>query len=147
MNKNRILLIGHATDDPTVYVTQAGKRVCHFSIATNQYLGQDEDGSPRQRVDFHSIRAWENQCESAIRKVQKGVLICIEGSLHYKSFEKNGVKIKSAEITAFSITRLQKYESGQNDQPDPDQHVQDMPYEDEAIVPDYAGAASEDYVI
>jgi single-strand DNA-binding protein len=106
MNKNHIYLLGNATDSPKTYTTQSGKKFCHFTLATNQYLGKNEDGTARTRPDYHRVIAWEKTAEIAMANIQKGTYLQIEGSLHYNTYEKDGIKFTNAQIRAYSILKI-----------------------------------------
>jgi len=110
MHKNTITLIGFIGSDPEIRITESGKKFAYFSLATNQYLGRNEDGTIREKTDWHSITAWEKQADIAETHLRKGTHALVEGSLHYNEYEKGGQKMTRAQIRAKSILRLDRLE-------------------------------------
>lgn len=57
---NQIQLIGRVGQDPKIggnhdYNSDKHNRVVMFSLATNEYNGQTDDGAQKTRVDWHRV--------------------------------------------------------------------------------------------
>ena len=55
---NKVILIGNVGRDPDDHVTADGKKVAHFSLATNRRVG----GESVERTDWHRITVLEQAC-------------------------------------------------------------------------------------
>ncbi len=117
MSLNKVILIGRLGQDPIIKTTTTGKKVASFSIATDDF-GKDKDGN--KKTSWHNISAWEKQAELIEQYVKKGDEICIEGSIGYEEYEKDGVKKIATKITASGITFVgNKAKSGESETPAP----------------------------
>jgi len=92
---NKIILVGNVGRDPDIKTTQSGTKVVNLSLATNRRT-KDEDGT--ERTDWHRLTLWDRLAEVSAEWVQKGDRIYIEGRLEYDSYERDGVRIPTAEI-------------------------------------------------
>jgi single stranded DNA-binding protein len=52
---NKVLLVGRLTRDPELRTLPSGKHVTTFSVATNEYRGQNAG----ERTEYHAIVAWD----------------------------------------------------------------------------------------
>lgn len=110
---NRFLGIGRLTNDPELRYTQNGTAVARFRIAIDRpYL--NEDGN--RDADFISIITWGKLAELCSQHLTKGRLVCVDGRLQIREFEKNGEKRRAAEIIASAVHFLDrpKDEGGQD---------------------------------
>lgn len=112
---NKVILIGHLAGDPEVHETKTGKKVAHFSIATN--YDTTSGGEKKQYVDFHRVTAWGKLAEISAKWLKKGMGVYIEGRLHNDHFEKDGQKRTVTEIVLDNLNILKwgKGESGQDE--------------------------------
>jgi single-strand DNA-binding protein len=81
---NRVVLIGRVGRDPEERTTAGGTRVSNFSLATDAYRGNNED----KITEWHRVVAFGKTAEICNQYVRKGKLICIEGSIQTRSWEK-----------------------------------------------------------
>jgi len=84
---NKVILIGNLTADPDVKATPKGTYVAKMRMATNQYLGKDENGNRKEQSEFHSLVAFGKTAEFAGQYLKKGRLLCVEGRLHTSSWD------------------------------------------------------------
>ena len=103
---NRVSLIGNLTADPELHETSTGKKVAHFSLATNRYW-KDKEGEDKKVTDYHKITAWQRLGEICGEYLKKGSSIFLEGQLKNRSYEtKEGDKRYITEIVAKDVNIL-----------------------------------------
>jgi single-strand DNA-binding protein len=100
---NKVLLIGRLGKDPEERTTTGGARVSNFSLATDTYHGNNSE----KTTEWHRIVAFGKSAELCNQYLKKGELVCIEGSLQTRSWEKSpGEKRYFTEVIASRITFL-----------------------------------------
>ncbi|MDH3272614.1 MAG: single-stranded DNA-binding protein [Gemmatimonadota bacterium] len=101
---NKITLIGNVGRDPDIQQTKSGKKVAHFSLATNRRIptGSDEEA----RTDWHRLTLWNRQAQFAEDYIRTGDRLYVEGRLEYDSYERDGVVIPTAEVVVWEVVRL-----------------------------------------
>lgn len=109
---NKVLLIGRLGRDPEDRMTAGGVHVSKFSLATEAYRG----GNGERITEWHRVVVFGKLAELCNQYLQKGRLVCIEGSMQTRSWEKSpGEKRYSTEIIGSRITFL---DSRKNSSPD-----------------------------
>jgi single-strand DNA-binding protein len=103
---NKVILIGRLGKDPNDRLTGGGTRVSNFSLATNQ-VRRDTTGTPQKTTEWHQIVAYGKTAEQCNQFLRKGRLVCVEGSLQSRSWEKPpGEKHYTTEVIAARVTFL-----------------------------------------
>lgn len=93
-NYNCIQIGGRLTDKPKLQITASGKKMCRFSIATNQKVGGES------RTDYFNFVAWEQKAEFISGYFDKGSSIFVVGKLENYTYQdqsgasRYGVQIK-----------------------------------------------------
>ena len=107
---NQFYGIGNLVRDPEVRTTNAGIKVCNFTIAINRRMKNNGE----QQTDFINIVAWRQQGEFVSRYFKKGNMILVEGELQTRQYtNKDGQNVNVTEIIADQITFTgSKSESG-----------------------------------
>jgi single-strand DNA-binding protein len=105
---NRIILIGNVGKDPEVRTTANGAKVAQISLATSRQW--TANGKKEEKTEWHRCVVW-NRGKSTLadlveRYVAKGDKLCIEGSVEYRQYEKDGQTRYLTEINVSSITLL-----------------------------------------
>jgi single-strand DNA-binding protein len=96
--RNRVQLIGNLGQDPEIKTLESGKKVVHFTLATNDSYKNNE-GQKVEETTWHNIVAWNGLADRAARYLKKGREIAIDGRLVYRSYEdKKGVTKYVTEI-------------------------------------------------
>jgi single-strand DNA-binding protein len=86
-------------------MTAAGKSVANLSLATNQFRAGN--GGTEKYTEWHRIVAFGKTAEQCKQYLRKGRLICVEGSLRTRSWEKPpGERHYSTEVVAARIDFL-----------------------------------------
>ena len=103
---NKVILIGRLGKDPEDRMTGGGTKVSSFSIATNYYRN-DGDGNAQETTEWHRIVAYGKTAEHCNQYLRKGRLVCIEGALQTRMWEKPpGEKHYTTEVIAGRVTFL-----------------------------------------
>jgi len=99
---NKVLLIGRLGKDPEERSTHGGTRVSQFTLATDEYHGEGE-----KTTEWHRVVTYGKTAELCNQYLQKGQLVCVDGSLRTRSWEKApGEKRWITEVVAAKITFL-----------------------------------------
>jgi len=102
---NKVILIGHLGKDPEVRYLEGGVSVTSFPLATSETFTRD--GQKVEQTEWHNIVMWRGLADVAVKFLQKGKLVYIEGKLRTRSFEdKEGIKKYTTEIIAENFTML-----------------------------------------
>lgn len=88
---NLVQLIGRVGQDPKVSVNpnsnekeKKPNRVMLFSLATNEYMGQDENDEQKIRVDWHRIAVFNPALQENVEKyVRQGDRLHVTGRIRY----------------------------------------------------------------
>ena len=91
---NKVHLIGRLTRDPEVRYTQSGKAVAKFTLAVDDGYGESK------RTDFPPVIVWGKTAETVGNSLQKGSKVAVNGKITTSSYEKNGQKVYTTEVTA-----------------------------------------------
>lgn len=97
---NTVQLTGRLTKDPDVRYTPQGTGVARFSIAINR--GKDKDGKDLG-ADYPNIVCFAKTAEIVEKYVKKGMLVGITGKLTTSSYEKDGKKFYTTDVTASRV--------------------------------------------
>jgi len=104
--RNKVQLIGRLGQDPDIKTLESGKKVVHFTMATNENY-KSADGTKTEETTWHSIVAWNGLAELASKYLKKGREVCIEGRISYRSYtDKNGMPKSVTEIVASDLVLL-----------------------------------------
>jgi single-strand DNA-binding protein len=110
---NKVILVGRLGKDPEERMTAGGTRVSNFSIATDTYHGNNGE----KTTEWHRVKVFGKTAEQCIQYLRKGRLICVEGSLQTRSYEKPpGDKRYITDIVAARVTFLDAKGNGHADQ-------------------------------
>jgi single-strand DNA-binding protein len=104
---NRVFLIGRLGKDPEERSTAGGTRVSNFSLATDTYHGSNGE----KTTEWHRVVSFGKLAEQCNQYLKKGQLVCIEGSLQTRCWEKSpGEKHYFTEVVASRMTFLNSRE-------------------------------------
>ena len=127
--KNRISLIGFLGIDPELRELPEGRKVCNFTMATNEryedkVTGEWKDSEP----DWHRVAIWGKRGESAARLLKKGHQVGIEGRLSVRLYDKDGVRTPSIQVVADEVLYLERYEKREAALAEPVAAEDDLPF-------------------
>jgi len=104
--KNRVTLIGNLGQDPEIKTTETGKKVTHFTLATNDGY-KNTDGQKISETTWHNIVAWNGLADIAGKYLKKGKEVVVEGRIVYRTYEdKKGVTKNITEIVLNDLILL-----------------------------------------
>jgi single stranded DNA-binding protein len=85
---NKVMLVGRLTRDPELRTLPSGKHVTTFTIATNEYRGQNAG----ERTEYHACVAWDRLAEICGQFLGKGQLVDLEGRLQHRQWDDDAGK-------------------------------------------------------
>lgn len=95
---NIITLIGRVGREPEVKSFPSGGQIVTFSLATSERY-KDKSGEKVEKTQWHSITVRSDGLQKVVENyVNKGDMLAVSGQLEYRQWEKDGVKMTSAEI-------------------------------------------------
>src|SRR5260370_41031911 len=104
---NKVTLIGNLAADPEVKATPKGTYVAKLRLATNTYIGKDDEGTGREQTEFHHLLAFGKTAEFAGQYLHKGRLGYADGRLQTNTWEDTGGQKRSrTEIVVDGLTPL-----------------------------------------
>jgi len=114
---NRVFLIGRLGRDPELRYAQNGTAIANLRIATDESY-TDRDGNKVDKVEWHTVLAFQRIAENCANYLAKGSLVAVEGSLQTRKWQdQNGQDRYSTEVKAQRIQFLSRpNEAGQGDQ-------------------------------
>ncbi|KPJ96759.1 MAG: hypothetical protein AMS18_00455 [Gemmatimonas sp. SG8_17] len=136
LSLNKVVLCGHAGDDPEVRHTANGAKIVNVRIATTRYY-QGET-----YTDWHTVTAWgDKHAEYASNFIRKGSHLYVEGRLNTRSWEDNdGKKQYRTEVVAWTLQLVgKKPESTQYNGGDQSQYSEHAAKDDEDILTEMLG--------
>jgi single-strand DNA-binding protein len=101
--KNRVTLIGNLGQDPEIKTIESGKKVTHFTLATNDTF-KNSDGQKVTETTWHNIVAWNGLAETAGKYLKKGKEVAVEGRIVYRTYEDKKGSTKN--ITEIVLSEL-----------------------------------------
>ncbi len=125
---NNIVISGRLTSDAEIRVTKSGKKLTHFSIASNDDYKADEKWVERAYF-FNVLLSGEKQ-------LSKGTQVVVEGKMTQFKIEKEGQAKTYHRIIA---NKVKKYEQKKEEKPN-SEYVTDEVTEDSVEIPFWFGA-------
>ena len=109
MYLNRLTLIGFLGNDAEAKNTAFGKTFTQLSVATKTSW-KDNEGEWQSRTEWHRVVVWGEKLATFAATLKKGTHIQVEGPLHSREYEKDGVQSRVWELKAESILKLDRIE-------------------------------------
>jgi single-strand DNA-binding protein len=104
--KNRAILIGRLGQNPQTKTMENGKKVTHFTLATDDSY-KNAEGQRISEATWHNITAWNGLADIADRFLTKGREVAVEGRIVYRTYEdKKGATKNITEIVLDDLVLL-----------------------------------------
>ncbi|MTD55698.1 single-stranded DNA-binding protein [Amycolatopsis pithecellobii] len=105
-----ITVVGNLTADPELRFTPSGVAVANFTVAStprafDKATGEWKDGEPL----FLRCNVWKSAAENVAESLTKGTRVIVTGRLQQRSYEKDGEKLTSYELTVDEIGPSLRY--------------------------------------
>ena len=114
--RNRVQLIGNLGQDPEIKTLESGKKVAHFTLATNESF-KNSEGQKVEETTWHNVVAWNGLADTASRFLKKGREVAVEGRLVYRSYEdKKGLTKNVTEIVLNDLLLLRSGKGNAKDE-------------------------------
>ncbi|UVM65075.1 single-stranded DNA-binding protein [Pseudomonas sp. B21-009] len=95
---NKVILVGTCGQDPEVRYLPNGNAVTNLSLATSEQWTDKQSGQRVERTEWHRVTLFGKVAEIAGEYLRKGSQVYIEGKLHTREWEKDGIKRYSTEV-------------------------------------------------
>ena len=90
---NSITLIGNLGADPDIKQTSKGGNYALLSIATHKKIKGEK------LTEWHKVVVWDEKIAEVLQKyTRKGSKVLLQGRLTYKTWDKEGIQMKQAEV-------------------------------------------------
>lgn len=110
---NNVFMIGRVTKDVESRYTTDGMCVVHFNVALDRGKKDGKDLG----ADYPRVVCFGKTAENVEKYVKKGSLVGVMGHIHTDSYEKDGKKVFTMEVTADRIEFLTKAEKTESKAP------------------------------
>ena len=110
---NKVILLGTCGQDPVVRYLPNGNALANFSLATNEQWTDKKTGEKIERTEWHRVVLLGNVAEIAGEYLRKGGQVYIEGKLHTREWQKDGVRRFTTEILVDARGSLLMLKEGQ----------------------------------
>ena len=100
-------MIGRLGNDPQIKSFDSGKKMAAFSLATNETYYNNK-GEKVQDTQWHNIVVWGKKADVVEKYLKKGSEIAVSGKLVNRSYEVNGEKKYTTEISLNELLMLDK---------------------------------------
>lgn len=98
MSINKAIISGNLTRDMELRTTQGGMAVGSFGVAVNDRR-RNGNGEWEDYANFVDCTMFGRRAEALAKYLTKGAKVCVEGRLHYSSWEKDGQKRSKLDVT------------------------------------------------
>ena len=103
---NKVMLVGNLGKDPSSRMTNSGKQVANFTLATSEKNSQGDE-----KTEWHNIVSWDKTANFVSQYLKKGSQCYVEGRLTTRKYEdKNGQEKYITEVVASRVMGLDKRE-------------------------------------
>ena len=136
MSLNKVILIGRLGRDPETRYMPSGEAVCNFSLATSEKF-TDKSGNKVEKTEWHNIVIYRKLAEIAVKYLQKGSQVYIEGRIQSRKYTgKDGIERTAFDIIASEMKMLDSKASGGAEQYTPASQPVPQPVKRQAVPQD-----------
>lgn len=98
---NKVVLVGRLTRDLELKKTNSNLSYVRFNLACSRRVKSKAEGAPD--ADFINCIAWNQPAEYLSKYATKGSIIGVEGRITTGSYEKNGQRVYTTDVTAENV--------------------------------------------
>ena len=109
---NKAVIVGRLVRNPDVRVLNDGKTVSKFTVAVDRRF-KNKNGE--KEADFIPVVVFGKPAEFVAEYVKKGNMVSVSGRITTGSYEKEGRKIYTTEITADEVNSIGSKKDNQAD--------------------------------
>ena len=97
---NKVMLLGRLGADPEIRVSQDGKKIARFSLATSESWKDKSTNEKKEKTEWHKIVIFSSGlAEISEKYLKKGSLIYIEGQISSRKYtDQSGLEKYITEI-------------------------------------------------
>jgi len=96
---NSVTISGNLTRDPELRQTQSGMAILSLGVAVNDRRRNQQTGEWEDYANFVDCTVFGNRAEALSKILTKGMKVCINGRLHYRSWQdQNGQNRSKLEV-------------------------------------------------
>lgn len=113
MSTNIVLLVGNLGNDPEPRTGSNETTITSFSVGTSRPARnsegktyKDASGFTVKDTEWHRITCFNGLGKTVAQYAKKGMLVSIQGRIHYSQYEKDGVTRYATEIIAEDVQFL-----------------------------------------
>lgn len=89
---NKVTLLGHVGQEPTIRQSNDGREIANFSLATTESWKDKNTREKKSKTEWHNIVAFGNVVQVIKNYVKKGSKLYLEGKLQTTKYtDKQGV--------------------------------------------------------
>jgi single-strand DNA-binding protein len=113
--KNRVELIGHVGNAPSIHYTSSGDIVASFTLATSEPY-KDSKGEWGERPEWHNLVTFKRNAELVRDHIKKGSRLRVEGKLRTRDWidRESGKKMYKTEVIVYEVMFLSPREENSN---------------------------------
>lgn len=120
---NKVMIIGHLGQEPSLTTLNNGEGACRLSVATSKKWQDQRTGETVERTEWHKVVLYRKLAEIAGQYLRKGAQVYVEGELQTRQWtDQNGIERYTTEIIGNSLQMLGKKDDAPTQhQPKPQQ--------------------------
>ena len=111
---NKVVLVGRLTKEVELKKTNSNVSYCRFTVACSRRVKSKVEGAPD--ADFINCIAWNQSAEFLSKYATKGAIVGVEGRITTGSYDKNGQRVYTTDVTAESVRLIGSSGSKQKDE-------------------------------
>lgn len=102
MSINKVIISGNLTRDGELRTTPSGAIILALGVAVNDRR-RNQSGEWEDYANFVDCTMFGTRAEKLAQYMTKGTKVCIEGRLHYSSWEKDGQRRSKLDVTVDEV--------------------------------------------
>ena len=98
---NKVILLGRLGADPEIRMSQDGKKIAKFSLATSESWKDKQSGEKKEKTEWHRVVVFNEGLVNVVQQyLKKGAQVYVEGQLSTRKWkdEQSGQDKYSTEI-------------------------------------------------